>query len=121
MVTTNTSLWQTQKGKLVRVCDMNDDHLLNCIKYIKTTVKKEFVNRGHILTMGFGLIMEDGSPIVGQEAADRLVRCAHAYRDILDEMVDEAEQRGLVELKEDDGILPPDNVLLLSTLNQSDQ
>lgn len=31
---TNNSLWITQTGRQVRVCDMSDNHLINCINYL---------------------------------------------------------------------------------------
>lgn len=94
-----TSQWTTRDGRVIRVCDMDDTHLANTIRYLERT---QVARREHEIHVCMGAL----STLHGEMAIDCAERELDGLMDdfnvdaglpnIYFEMCDEAEERGLL-------------------------
>lgn len=99
----HTKIWETQDGRRIRVCDMDDQHLLNTIKFIPNAVERiHSADAMHIMDVsacelgdteaGWQLERHAMSMLEGSEESQYQNEIPSIWYD----MVEEAEQRALI-------------------------
>jgi len=94
----HTKQWTTKDKRTLRVCDMDDIHLMNTIKFLERTCKKRLVYDLALAEWALDFVTGDIATYTAERHADSLsdVTLNDYLPAIYFDMVEEAEQRGLV-------------------------
>jgi len=86
-----TTRWRTRDGSKVRVCDMDDGHLLNTIRFLKHKVE----NWSSFVPVPFGFDPDTEAYHLAEAQWDAMVEEGAPFEAIYYDMLEEMNRRGL--------------------------
>ena len=95
-----TAFWVTKEGQRIRVCDLGDRHLLNCLRLLERTYSKICLHHS-LAAYRYADDAPDGAAMCAESAAEHLMEAADTMDGIEEEypiypkLLLEAERRGL--------------------------
>lgn len=90
----NPAIWETEDGRRIRICDMEDRHLLNAIRYTQRRLPDLDDDVDDCWNL-VGDCRGEGAACYAEQTAFAAMDRRFAVSRALDALIDEAEQRGL--------------------------